>query len=431
MKKILGIFLGIFLFQSIYAFEYDYPFKNPYVATIVGSSSLMAKGVPKEKEIPIEEFTIYSQKEDKIPKNLWFENGFNFSLSKQNHPAPLIFVLSGTGAKYDSTRTKIFQRIFYGAGYNVITVSSIFSTNFLVNGSSTRMPGMLLVDGRDIYHMMKLMYEKVKKETQVTDFYLMGYSMGATDSAIISYIDEKDKYFDFKRVYLVNPAVSLYTSAIRLDDMLNRNINNNKKNIGVLVDRVVNKAAMFVKKSGTLAIEMNEETLYKIFKEEPLSENDMEALIGLAFRLTSVDVNYTTDLLTKSHVYTDKPVGRYTYMFPYMEKVNFADFESYMNVLAHPYYEKLLGRKMTMDTLIKTTELDQIEKYLKNSKKIAAVTNADDFILDGENREFLKKTFKNRFLLYPYGGHCGNMFYEGNIKTMLNFLNKGVLKYED
>ncbi|MGL4308398.1 MAG: serine/threonine protein kinase [Cetobacterium sp.] len=432
MKKLLAIIFGFIILQTQgFSMEYNYPLKDPYMATILGSSTLMAKGVPSEKNIPIEDYTINMSHWNKISKSLWYEKGLKFSLSAQKKPAPLIFVLSGTGAKYDSSRTKIFQRIFYGAGYNVITVSSVFSNNFLTNGSSTKMPGMLMVDGRDLYNSMWHMYDKIKDKVQVTDFYVMGYSLGATHSAIVSYLDEKEHKFNFKRVYMVNPSVSLYTSAMRLDEMLNKNINNNNKNIQVLVERVINKAADYVRQSGNLNIELDEETIYKIFEKEEMSENDMEALIGLAFRLTAVDINYLTDLLTHSDVYVKKPVGKFTNMFPYFEAVDFASFKDYMNRLAFPYYDKLLKRKFTMEDLIETTDLSQIQNYLKDNPKIAAVTNADDFILTNENREFLEKTFKNRFLLYPYGGHCGNMFYESNIKTMLNFLNGGTLKYEE
>ncbi|MEG2256391.1 MAG: serine/threonine protein kinase, partial [Cetobacterium sp.] len=63
------------------------------------------------------------------------------------------------------------------------------------------------------------MLEKVKKEekVEITDTYLMGYSMGATHSAILSYLDSQGKDFNFKRVYMVNPSVNLYYSATTLD----------------------------------------------------------------------------------------------------------------------------------------------------------------------------------------------------------------------
>ena len=430
MKKLLLTILGVVIISvSSFSFKYDYPLKNPYTATILGSSMLMAKGVPDK--VPMEQYKINIPPFKSPPENLWYEDGFKFSFSPQKKKAPLIFILSGTGAQYDSVRTKLFQRIFYGAGYHVITVSSAFSTNFITTVSNSKMPGMLLHDGLDIYRAMEYMYDTVKDKAEVDELYLMGYSMGATHAAVVSYIDESEGVFDFKRVFMVNPSVNVYTSAMRLDNMLIDNIGNNKKNIGVLVDRVIHKAVKAAQKTQGLDVNLDEENLYKLFEKEKLSDTDMKALIGLVFRFISVDINYTTDLLNNMHVYVREPVYKFTNMFKYYEIINFASFKDYLDKLAYPYYKKIIGNSMTMNRLIKTTDLAQFSDYLKNSKKIAAVTNVDDFILTENNREFLMETMGDRFLLYPYGGHCGNMFYEGNIKTMLKFLHEGVLKYEN
>ncbi|MGL4786364.1 MAG: serine/threonine protein kinase, partial [Cetobacterium sp.] len=223
MRRCMRVIFMLILTVNIFA-EYKFPMKNPYVATIVGSSKIMAKGIPNE--VPTKEFKIMLERSNKVPANMWFDKGFNFSLSKQKGKAPLIFVLSGTGSAYNSTRTKNFQKIFYNAGYHVLTVTSVFNSNFILNVSNSQVPGVLIQDGLDLYNIMGDMLEKVKKEekVEITDTYLMGYSMGATHSAILSYLDSQGKDFNFKRVYMVNPSVNLYYSATTLDNMLSKNI---------------------------------------------------------------------------------------------------------------------------------------------------------------------------------------------------------------
>ena len=56
-----------------------------------------------------------------------------------------------------------------------------------------------------------------------------------------------------------------------------------------------------------------------------------------------------------------------------------------------------------------------------------AVTNRDELILTKENINYLKDVFKGRIIVYPYGGHCGNMYYYENVKNMLNFMKGGKL----
>ena len=82
---------------------------------------------------------------------------------------------------------------------------------------------------------------------------------------------------------------------------------------------------------------------------------------------------------------------------------------------------------MTVERLKKYTDLKIIESYLRNSDKIMVVTNRDELILTKENIKYLEDVFKGRIIVYPRGGHCGNMYYYENVKNMLNFMRGGNL----
>lgn len=415
----------LFLTVNIFA-EYKFPIKNPYIATIVGSSKIMTEGIPDK--VPTKDFKILLERSNKVPPNMWFDKGFNFSLSKQKGKAPLIFVLSGTGSAYNSIRTKNFQRIFYNAGYHVLTVTSVFNSNFILNVSNSRVPGVLIQDGLDLYNVMGDMLDKVKKEEklEVEDIYLMGYSMGATHSAVLSYLDSQGKDFNFKRVYMVNPSINLYYSATVLDDMLYKNI----KNKGEIVD-IIDEVMEVVKKSISPSdLQITEEGIYSIFEKQELSNKEMEKLIGLAFNLTSIDLNYIVDQINGTHVYSSTSPEKFSNMYPYFKGINFASFSDYLNNLAYPYYMKILGGDLTFNDMLKYGDLRIIKNYLEKENKIVAVTNEDDFILSNKDRTFIKTVFKDRSLIYPDGGHCGNMFYQTNVDKMLEFLQKGVFNNE-
>lgn len=424
MKKIIGVLL-ILMFSMAYG-KYEYPFKNPYMATILGSSTLMMEGV--SESVPTKVYKIKLPNSIEPPENLWYNNKFEFSLVPQKGKAPLIFLLAGTGSDYHATRMQLFQRIFYDAGYSVISITSPMHSNFVINASTNKMPGMIIEDGKDIYNVMKETYKAVKDRVNVSDFYVVGYSLGATGSAVVSYLDESEKAFNFKRVFMINPPVDIYESAVRLDQALDKPTGGQAGEIGKLVNGVVDKFTNTLKDGYT---EVTEEAIYKLFAKEPMSDEQMGELIGLAFRLISIDLNYVTDLINNRQVYVTEPVGKYTSMFPYFEKINFAGFEDYMNKLAYPYYKEKFGGNVTLEELLKTTKLNQIQDYLKNSDKIAMVTNKDELILGKEDFKFLEETFGDRAIFYPYGGHCGNMFYEPNVKIMLRFLKEGVLSYEN
>ena len=427
MKKILNKIV-LFLILSLTAFAYNFPIDDPYSATIIGSATMMTPGV--SENIPLKVYEIQIKDKKEIPDIFWYASKFKFSFSKQkNKKAPLIFVLAGTGSDYSAVRVKFMQRIFHDAGYHTIAISSQMSQQFMISASTNAIPGMLIRDNEDIYRAMKLAYNKIKDQVDVTDFYIMGYSLGGTNAAVLSYIDEKEKAFNFKRVFMVNPPVELYDSAVKLDKYLDEYTGG--KSVGI--EKLLNSTLARVK--GSLTSEyanIGADTIYEIVKGDILSEAEKKAYIGLAFRLTSTDLNFISDFITKSHVYTKNPekVNKFTNMKEYFKAVNFATFEDYVNKIGFPYYKKY-NKDFSIEDLKREASLRVIEDYLRTSPKIAAVTNADELILNEKDINYLKDVFKDRLIIYPKGGHCGNMFYKENVDVMVKFVNEGVLKYEN
>ena len=427
MKKLLSKIV-LFIILSLTAFSYNFPIDDPYSATIIGSATMMTPGV--SENIPLKVYEIQIKDKKDIPDVFWYASKFKFSFSKQkNKKAPLIFVLAGTGSDYNTTRVKFMQRIFHDAGYHTIAISSQMSQQFMISASSNSVPGLLLEDNKNIYKAMKLAYNKIKDQVEVTDFYIMGYSLGGSNAAVLSYIDEKEKVFNFKRVFMVNPPVDLYNSAVKLDKYLDNYTGGKTKGIEKLLNTTLAKV------KGGLTSEyanIGADTIYNIVKGDILSDAEKEAYIGLAFRLASTDLNFISDFMTRSYVYTKNPekVNKYTNMKEYLKAVNFATFEDYVNKIGFPYYKKH-NKDYSIEALKREASLKVIEDYLRTSPKIAAVTNADELILNEKDFAFLKDVFKDRLVIYPKGGHCGNMFYKENVDVMLKFLNEGVLKYEN
>lgn len=416
MKKNLYILL---LLMSYFIYGNDMEiFKNPYVATIVGST--LAPPLNVSKKVPTKEYGIKLATTKNIPDNLWFHDKFKFSLVYQKGPAPLIFLLAGTGSSHNSSRMTNFQRILYDAGYHVISISSPFSTNFMISASSKNLPGILMDDCTDVYNVMEAAYNHVKDKIDVLNFNLVGYSLGGTEAAFVSFIDEKEKKFNFNKVYVINPAVDLYDSAITLDSYLGKG-NNTGKKVFDMIDFITHHATEAI--SNEYGGGLTAENIYAIFKDAQLTDEQMQGLIGFVFRVVSIDINYIADVYNNTKVYVNKPVKKFESTFKYFQKVNFASFEDYMNKIMFPVVQK--ERNMTFVQLRNEISMKKIESYLKTANKIVVVTNKDELILNENNIKFLEKTFGNRLILFPHGGHCGNMYFPENIQLMLKYLNGG------
>ena len=79
---------------------------------------------------------------------------------------------------------------------------------------------------------------------------------------------------------------------------------------------------------------------------------------------------------------------------------------------------------MTREVLLEKFSLQDIEDYLRNSDKIGLMHNADDLILDDGEIDYFKDVFQSRAIIYPIGGHCGNIKYKQNIEDMLGFFGE-------
>ena len=203
---------------------YGYPIADPYAATVVGTP-LELKAEPKPlRGAHIKRFKLNVFEDREKPDIFWYDKGLRTAVAYQKHKAPLIFLIAGTGASFDSPKNRGLARAFYKAGFHVAAISSPTHPNFIISASESSIPGHIVDDSRDLYRVMELLMEKVGDDIEVSDFYITGYSLGGAQAAFLSKLDEEKRAFNFKKVLLINPPVSLYNSVMRLDGMLAKNL---------------------------------------------------------------------------------------------------------------------------------------------------------------------------------------------------------------
>jgi len=424
MRNHLIIFLLMTLLS--YSAEYGYPYKDRYIATVLSTPNELE--YPGSKNIRIREYNLKNKTKD-IPKNLWFLKKYSFGLVKQKKRAPLMIVVAGTGATYKSGKTQKLAKILDKRGYHVLMITSPANSNFVVSQSKSHMPGDLIRDGGDLYQAIVESYEKIKNKIDVSDIYLTGYSLGGTNSIVLGAIDEKVKYFNFKRIYAFNPSVNLYESAKRLDKLLDDTVES-EKDLEILVDRILTQISISAVNAGSL--EFDKGSMIKLLTALNIGERELKAAIGIFFRIFSIDVNYLSDLLTSSGLYTpsDYVPKKHESMLKYFKRIDYSNFTSYMNNIVLPAYLKE-GYVSNKKELLELTSLHQLRGYLRRANNLAVVTNEDEIILGAEDFTFLKNNLGNRLKLYPTGGHCGNMFYYKNVQDFLNFIEKGELNWRN
>ncbi|SNB47106.1 alpha/beta fold hydrolase [Geobacter sp. DSM 9736] len=397
---------------------YFYPFVNPYEATVMELPKELEVTLPEK--VPVKEFTVRPFPRREIPKVFWYEDGLPCALAYQDQKAPLIFVIAGTGSNYSTPRMQKLQKAFHRAGFHVISLTSPTHMDFVVNASSG-LPGDSFGDAADLYRVMELAYEQVRDDIEVSGFALTGYSLGAFNAAFAARIDEEKKRFNFRKVLLINPPVSLYESVSILDRLLVENVPGGMENFEPWLRSVYVKFADVTRRvePGGLSGEF----MYRAYKRLPPNEESLAALIGLTFRMNAANMIFTADVMNGGGyiVPRNAQLTATTSLTRYAVVSYNTRFVDYFEEWFFPSCRKR-DPSLTRQTLVERLSLRSIEAYLRSAVKIGVLHNEDDIILAPGDIDYLQEVFGHRAQIFPTGGHIGNMFHPDVISSMTGFL---------
>ena len=426
-KKLLaGLFGGLLVLslgQPAPAAEYAYPIKDPIAATILGTPKKYRAKIPATIRVKeYETITIFPRRE--VPEVFWYNRKLRYSIAWHRKKAPLMILIAGTGAGYDSAKMQDLQKIFYHAGFHVLALSSPTHPNFIVAASQSSMPGDSRSDAADLYRVMEKIWERGRKKEMVSDFYLGGYSLGAAEAAFVAQLDEERQVFNFKKVLMLNPPVNIYTSALRIDRMLVDNIPGGIEHFNDFYNNLIHSiSTSYV--NGDF-VDLSYDFFYHAYNDIVPDPREGKAVIGFSFRISLANLIFTADVMTNRGYIVPRNLKLFKTdsLTDYCKiAAHCQGFEEYAKKLLYPYYQSHGGR-LSFDDFVAHSSLRDIEGYLESSTKIGLMTNADDFILGPGDIDYFRRIFGDRARIYPHGGHCGNLTYKDNVRDMINFLKK-------
>lgn len=400
-----------------------YPITNPFLATIVGTPPALVAPVPDETEIRQADLAVRVLPERHLPPVLSRYRKLHYRLAWHNEPAPLVFLIAGTGSGYDSPRLDYLKRAFWQAGMHVIILSSPTNHDFIAAASHSGLPGLGHDDARDLHTAMSLAAEHARNEKQleISEYRLAGFSLGALNAAFVAELDQNLQQFNFTRTLLLNPPVDLYASINRLDALAHTQIDGVSSGDS-FYEHIFQKLAQYFEQSGGTDIESG--LFYGIQNSDSaLTDAEMAMLVGAVFRFAAADLNFMADLINEGGRYApaEETLKVSTSLTPYLRRALFCDFGCYLETQLWPDWSSRNEGKSVNDMAWETS-LQSIAPFLRDNPDIAALTNADDFILTADNYQFIADTFGERAFLYPHGGHGGNLQYLDVVSRILAFM---------
>lgn len=411
---------------------YDFPFVDPLVATVVATPLANRVTLPEvEVGREVHPFSVQPLPDRQVPPVFFFERfGAEFGLFPQPGPAPLVFVIAGTGGSWRADTSWNLARLLWDAGNHVIALPNQTHANFVVNASATGVPGRLRDDAEDMHRLMRVALERVQGRIQVTEAHLTGYSLGATLAAFVAKLDSErvargEPAFDFERVLLLNPSVSLYTSIQLVDAMLDRFVAEDPNAVPDFINRAL--AAFSEIYAAGSPTDFAGDFVYRIYAALEPDAVDLEKLVGIAFRLSAVNLAFAADVLTDSGFLV--PAGtqlratdrRLTEIYVDARERSFVD---YFEQLYEPFFRRA-EPGLTREQMIEDASLRSIEPYLATAEHVGFLGAEDDVILIAEDWTFLDRVFAGRSTVYPIGGHCGNYMQRDVAARIVGFFATG------
>jgi hypothetical protein len=377
-------FIILLFFANAAKADYAYPYTDPWVATV--SEGLIRAPVGDSY---IDRSLQITRRSNSVGAPV------NFRLYQQPAGGDLIVLIPGLGSNVDEAAPNFIADYLFKAGHQVLIVPNDFTPQFAQGASATGVVGMQQDDADDMRNLITqiLNAAKIDQRLQYSKIKITGYSLGALQSAYVSYEDSQLPSTDttklnFATTVLINSPVDLWHGITELDSL------------GALKDQI-----SLVTKAGLDAMEVD-----ILFKEWQLPTNDPNYYLTLNQFLPQPDVNF------------QYVIGANFLSLLQNLSSSSSSFQNYLQTVVLPTLSSKSGVAPTVEAVAEQESLTSLASFLQQSNSVFMMHNQDDFLLQDSDLQFLTTTFGSRLTLYPYGGHIGNLWYSQNQADLLKLL---------
>jgi ABC-type transporter lipoprotein component MlaA len=323
-----------------------------------------------------------------LPYTYWLQDG----------KAPVLYIIPGLGSHRLSGQPLAMADVALKTGWSVVVVSSALHPEFMENASTAIVPGFAPVDSHDVHVAFDAIDRELSKKYpgRLGRRACSGISMGAFHALYIAAEQERepDGLLHFDLFGVGAPPVSLGYGVSQLDAFYNAPLawpaDEREGRIRATLQRVAALAGGTLRPGDPL----------------PFSEEEARYLVGLSFRITLVDVLWSSQQRNDQHVLLTPrdPDDRSP---AYREMLDYSWMEYfYAFVLPWAQQEHLAKDG---DEVLSLCDLRSIEPWLSKAGTVHVYMSDNDFLRRPEDNELLRRMFPPDRLHVTHGGaHLGN-----------------------
>jgi len=400
--------------RSVQAAEYNYPYHDPFLATAT-TAILSDDGTKAQDKSTIVHVTGLPGR-NKLP-TLEGRGDVSINFYQHDNPAPLLFILPGVGANPFFGAAPYLASFFYRENFHVVILPSPMSWNFALSASRTGSPGYVPEDARDLYTIMQRTLEMLKNryDLRITKIDFMGLSLGGLEGAFLSVIEADEKKIGIEKYLLVNPPIDLAYAVNKLDEWtaLGNKFGRDKS------QEIVSKAIAIVD-SFSGEKQDNPEIFDQFIKKfATFTKEEIQFLAAQSLQSQLPELIYATQAIDDQKILS-APKNE---MRKRLEEAKGLTLTDYNEKIGLPLWRQQTAEpQANLESFIERGSLTHILDRLRGNPRVHIMHNLDDVLTNRKSIEELKETLHDRVILYPYGGHLGNLWYPENKKDALKIL---------
>ena len=309
---------------------------------------------------------------------------FRYLMQKdKNSPVAIIFPSIGEGIK--SYHSVVFAKLFYDLGYSIIIQGSSFQWEFVKSMPEGYIPGKPADDAVQIANITdKILHQLQEKyKCEFKEKVVIGTSFGALTTLFMGSNEYKNgNPLGITKFISINPPIELLYAMKAVDknnEAWQSNPDNLKERVALTAAKILN---LYNKKDDPK------------FKLDTLPFNDYEAKLITGFIMHQ---KLSDLIMTIENIPTNKKTEFY-------DKIHNINYQDYMKKYI------LKDNILAYDELNYDTSLYSISDYFDNSDNYKIYHTLDDYLVNSQQLNILKKHTGNKSVYLNNGSHLGFLY---------------------
>ncbi|HXJ81445.1 MAG TPA: hypothetical protein VMS64_22540 [Candidatus Methylomirabilis sp.] len=395
---------------------YAYPYRDPYLATMM-AAALNPTGVTPGLKRHVVHVPVLPGR-NQFP-SLEGRGQVSVALYRQSGPAPLLFIVGGIGSSPYFGLGSYFAALFHREGFHVVILPSPMNWNFALAASRSGVPGYVPDDARDLYDVMQKTRDVLtdRYRLEITGIDYLGASLGALEGAYVSVIDADQRKIGIDRYLLIDPPLDLTYALKKLDrwEALERTFGKDRaERLGGAALAIVQSYSAQTASAQTVDDRTAIARMARRFS--CFTTEELQFLISEYVQTTVPELVYVTQAIHDQHLLTIPP-DRVTDRLEQAKAFTLAD-----------YTEKIVMPSLMRRASLQTDDVERLSDggsltaildRLRDDPRVYIMYNADDVLADPGSINDLKAAMGDHMIVYPFGGHLGNLWYGRNKDAIL------------